>query len=90
MTSAGHLPPLILSNGGGHYVEVAAGLPIGVEAGSSYTATTVAAPAGATFVAYTDGLVELRGESLDEGLERLPCRGGGRPLGAAGSARTIW
>ncbi|HEX4008550.1 MAG TPA: PP2C family protein-serine/threonine phosphatase [Solirubrobacteraceae bacterium] len=71
VTSAGHLPPLLLSNGSGRYVEVEAGLPIGVEAGSTYTATTIAAPMAATFLAYTDGLVELRGESLDQGLERL-------------------
>jgi serine phosphatase RsbU (regulator of sigma subunit) len=31
----------------------------------------VTAPAGATLLAYTDGLVERRGEHLDQGLERL-------------------
>jgi serine phosphatase RsbU (regulator of sigma subunit) len=36
-----------------------------------YRSTTVTVPQSATVVAFTDGLVETRGESLDEGLERL-------------------
>lgn len=71
VTSAGHLPPLLISHGEGHYVEAEVGVPIGVEAGASYASTTISAPEAATFVAYTDGLVELRGESLDQGLARL-------------------
>jgi serine phosphatase RsbU (regulator of sigma subunit) len=71
IASAGHLPPLLLGDGVGRYVETDVGLPIGVEPGVAYPSTTVAAPASATFVAFTDGLVELRGESIDAGLERL-------------------
>ena len=71
ITSAGHLPPLLISGGQGRFVDAAIGVPIGVEAGASYTSTTISAPEGSTFVAYTDGLVELRGESLDQGLARL-------------------
>ena len=33
--------------------------------------TTFAIPAGGTLLAYTDGLIERRGESLEVGLERL-------------------
>ena len=32
---------------------------------------TVAVPPAATLLAYTDGLVERRGESIDDGLARL-------------------
>jgi anti-anti-sigma factor len=71
ITSAGHLPPLLMSNGDGQYAEGVIGLPIGVEGGSSYISTTIAAPRDATLVAFTDGLVEVRGESLDRGLQRL-------------------
>jgi serine phosphatase RsbU (regulator of sigma subunit) len=71
VTSAGHLPPLMLSNGSGRYLDTAVGLPIGVEAGTVYRSTTVTVPPQATVVAFTDGLVERRGESIDEGLERL-------------------
>lgn len=71
VTSAGHLPPLLISNGSGEYVQADVGLPVGVRAGVSYTPTTVSVPPGATLLAFTDGLVELRGESIDEGLARL-------------------
>jgi serine phosphatase RsbU (regulator of sigma subunit) len=42
-----------------------------VDRAATYTSTTVTAPAGATLVAYTDGLIERRGEHLDQGLQRL-------------------
>jgi serine phosphatase RsbU (regulator of sigma subunit) len=71
VTSAGHLPPLLISDGAGQFVDTEVGLPVGVEAGTSYRSTTVTVPPSATVVAFTDGLVEKRGESLDEGLERL-------------------
>ncbi|MGH2891906.1 MAG: PP2C family protein-serine/threonine phosphatase [Solirubrobacteraceae bacterium] len=71
VTSAGHLPALLLTNGEGHYVEMEIGLPIGVEAGTVYQSTTVTAPPEATLVAFTDGLVERRGETIDQGLDRL-------------------
>ncbi|MGZ4350611.1 MAG: SpoIIE family protein phosphatase, partial [Solirubrobacteraceae bacterium] len=47
------------------------GLPIGVEEDAEYRSTTVTVPPGATVLAFTDGLVETRGESLDARLERL-------------------
>jgi GAF domain-containing protein len=71
LTSAGHLPPLLLSNGDSRYVEADVGLPIGVQEGTVYRSTTVTVPPEATVVAFTDGLVETRGESIDQGLERL-------------------
>ncbi len=71
VTSAGHLPPLLIQNGDGHYLETDIGLPIGVEAGASYTSTTVSAPPASTLVAFTDGLIEHRGEDLDQSLVRL-------------------
>jgi serine phosphatase RsbU (regulator of sigma subunit) len=71
ITSAGHLPPLVLANGDSHYATTEVGLPIGVQAGTVYRSTTVTVPPEATVVAFTDGLVERRGENLDQGLERL-------------------
>jgi len=71
LTSAGHLPPLLLSNGDSRYLEAEIGLPIGVQEGTVYRSTTVTVPPEATVVAFTDGLVETRGENLDRGLERL-------------------
>jgi serine phosphatase RsbU (regulator of sigma subunit) len=71
ITSAGHLPPLVLSNGDGHYADADIGLPIGVQEDSVYRSTIVTVPPEATVVAFTDGLVERRGENIDQGLERL-------------------
>jgi serine phosphatase RsbU (regulator of sigma subunit) len=71
VTSAGHLPPLLLSNGSGTFVHTEVGVPIGVSAGVSYTSTSLDTPRAATLLAFTDGLVERRGESIDNGLARL-------------------
>jgi serine phosphatase RsbU (regulator of sigma subunit)/type II secretory pathway pseudopilin PulG len=71
VASAGHLPPLLISDGHGEYVEVETGVPIGAQSGAPYTSITVPASPSATLLAFTDGLVERRGEALDRGLERL-------------------
>jgi serine phosphatase RsbU (regulator of sigma subunit)/predicted small integral membrane protein len=71
ITSAGHLPPLLISNGTGTFVQSEVGVPIGVRAGARYTSTSIVTPPAATLLAFTDGLVERRGESIDEGLARL-------------------
>lgn len=71
LASAGHLPPLLIAAGRGEYLNPAVGVPIGVEEGAQYDSTRVPVPAGATLLAFTDGLVERKNESLDQGLERL-------------------
>lgn len=71
IASAGHLPPLLLDGERGEFVEITAEPPIGFPHGGSFREETVEVPPGATLVAFTDGLVERRGEILDEGLSRL-------------------
>jgi serine phosphatase RsbU (regulator of sigma subunit) len=71
ITSAGHLPPLLISNGHSEFVNSVVGLPIGVDRHAEYSSATIAVPPGATLLAFTDGLVERRGESIDAGLGRL-------------------
>jgi serine phosphatase RsbU (regulator of sigma subunit) len=71
VTSAGHLPPLLISDGKAQFVHGEVGVPIGVRPGASYTSTSVPTPRAATLLAFTDGLVERRGESIDAGLARL-------------------
>ena len=46
-------------------------VPISVRSGASYASTSVDTPPAATLLAFTDGLVERRGESIDNGLARL-------------------
>jgi len=69
--AAGH-PPFVLREPDGSAVVTAAdeGLLLGVLPGERPT-TRRAVAAGSTLVAFTDGLVERRGEHLDEGIERL-------------------
>ncbi|HXB16201.1 MAG TPA: PP2C family protein-serine/threonine phosphatase [Solirubrobacteraceae bacterium] len=71
LSSAGHLAPLLLADGSGEYVSVKAEPPIGFPHSAPFREATITVPPGATLVAFTDGLVERRGEVLDEGLERL-------------------
>jgi len=46
-------------------------LPVGVGDGTPRRSTVVDLSAGSMVVFYTDGLVERRGEIVDQGLDRL-------------------
>jgi hypothetical protein len=69
--SAGHLPPILWTDAGARVLEIAPGAPIGVRGPQPYVERTVVLEPGDALVAYTDGLVERRGESIDDGIERL-------------------
>ena len=71
LSSAGHLAPLLLSGGSGEFVSLKAEPPIGFPHSAPFREATVTVPPKSTLVAFTDGLVERRGEVLDEGLSRL-------------------
>ncbi len=69
LASAGHLPPLISQHGRAEYVQHSAPL-LGVRAPRPADLEFVL-PAGATMVFYTDGLIERRDTTIDEGLDAL-------------------
>jgi serine phosphatase RsbU (regulator of sigma subunit) len=71
LSSAGHLPPLLIEDGKARFPELASDIAIGVKRDWKYHETTVQVPAGSELIAFTDGLVERRGEMLDVGLDRL-------------------
>jgi len=71
VASAGHIPPLLIDGAGGQFVEFEANVPIGVARSSPYVQSTVSVRPNTTLIAFTDGLVERRGEILDIGLARL-------------------
>jgi len=83
VASAGHPSPLLLSNGDGLFVEFEVGVPIGVKGPSEYQDLVVPVPSGATLIAFTDGLVERRGEAISDGLARLMEAAVGQHLGLA-------
>jgi serine phosphatase RsbU (regulator of sigma subunit) len=71
IAAAGHMAPLLIAGGDGRFVELDGGVPIGVPRDSQYRETSVSVEPAATLIAFTDGLVERRGEVLDTGLARL-------------------
>jgi hypothetical protein len=68
---AGHFAPLIVDAEGARYMPVNVGPPIGVMPRATPIESRITVAPGAYVVAFTDGLVERRGESLDVGLTRL-------------------
>ncbi len=71
---AGHFPPVIARPGQqAELAPVTPGIVIGASPGAQRPVTTVPIPPGALVCFYTDGLIERRGEVIDEGLARL-CR----------------
>jgi hypothetical protein len=72
VSSAGHLPPVLAAPGqSGKIADVPSDVMIGVDPEAGRTVTTVDVPPGALLFMCTDGLVERRRHSLDEGLARL-------------------
>jgi PAS domain S-box-containing protein len=71
-TNAGHPPPLLIDHQGrARFLHEPRGLLLGTGASPERTDATVDLPHRCTLVLYTDGLVESRGHSLDEGLADL-------------------
>jgi putative methionine-R-sulfoxide reductase with GAF domain len=73
VSTAGHPPPVLALPGARATVmRLPADPPLGVDIQHRPRRTaTVELPPGAALVCYTDGLVERRGEVIDEGVERL-------------------
>jgi serine phosphatase RsbU (regulator of sigma subunit) len=70
LASAGHLPPLVIDGERAEFAQLSVGPPVGA-ATSSYLETSIEVGGGASVIAFTDGLVERRGENIDDGLARL-------------------
>jgi serine phosphatase RsbU (regulator of sigma subunit) len=70
-TNAGHPPALITGTGSSMYLGDGLGPPVGVMAGDQFQEASHELSAGATLLLYTDGLVERRGVSIQDGLDRL-------------------
>ncbi|MGY1700227.1 SpoIIE family protein phosphatase [Geodermatophilus sp. SYSU D00766] len=79
-SSAGHPPPLLVDAAAtgdgatgrrGGYLDGGLGPALGLRAPGPRPEATLTLSPGATLVLYTDGLVERRGEDLDDGFRRL-------------------
>jgi serine phosphatase RsbU (regulator of sigma subunit)/FixJ family two-component response regulator/anti-sigma regulatory factor (Ser/Thr protein kinase) len=67
----GHPPALVLMPEGGASFLDGGSPPLGTMLGVSYREQTAVIRPGSTIVLYTDGLVEVRGELIDDGLARV-------------------
>jgi serine phosphatase RsbU (regulator of sigma subunit) len=71
-SNAGHPPPVLLgADGAVTVLERPPNRLLGVGPGSPRAEHAAALPPGATLLLYTDGLIERRGATLDEGLDWL-------------------
>jgi anti-sigma regulatory factor (Ser/Thr protein kinase) len=69
--TAGHIPPVLVSvDGRAELMDLPPGGPIGM-GGVTFESAEFDAPPGTLFVGCTDGLVEVRGSSLSQGLAAL-------------------
>jgi serine phosphatase RsbU (regulator of sigma subunit) len=72
ITSAGHFPPVIAAPGqDGALAAIAVGPPIGVVDPPPRQVTALPLVPGSVMCYFTDGLVERRGQSLDDRFARL-------------------
>jgi PAS domain S-box-containing protein len=71
-SNAGHPPPLLITHDGhAHYLHQATDPLLGITGDHPPTSTRTPLPPRSTLLLYTDGLIELPGQHLDHGLERL-------------------
>ena len=72
ITSAGH-PPMLVAypDRRVELVEGGRGLPLGAGPDTRYGQAVIELPVGSVLLLYSDGLVERRGRTIDEGLEEL-------------------
>jgi len=69
--SAGHLPPLLIDQQGGRFLDSELGMPLGL-AKSDFSETQVQLPEGSRLVLYSDGITEAAGLNEEEyGAPRL-------------------
>jgi serine phosphatase RsbU (regulator of sigma subunit) len=70
-SSAGHVPAILVdADGTSRFLTAAGSLPLAVVDDLVRPERDVVLPPGSTVLLYTDGLVERRGEDLDEGMGR--------------------
>jgi phosphoserine phosphatase RsbU/P len=73
VSTAGHPPPVLAVPGEESRLEtVPADLPLGLGTDKPHRrTTTIELPAGSVLVFYTDGLIERRGQPIDQGISQL-------------------
>lgn len=70
IATAGHLPPIVVGASGARLADARVGTPLGIGVEPRRT-TKVRVPRGGALIAITDGLVERRGQDIEDGVRRL-------------------
>lgn len=70
IANAGHLNPIVVDADGARLVPTKVGIPFGVGI-DEREVVSLSIKRGSSIIAVTDGLVERRGEDIDEGIDRL-------------------
>ena len=79
--NAGHPPPLTLdAEGAAHFLLGARSVPLGITPFPGYEEEVTTLEPGGAILLYTDGLIERRGEHLDDGLALLASAASGGAL----------
>jgi serine phosphatase RsbU (regulator of sigma subunit)/PAS domain-containing protein len=68
---AGHLPPILVRDGLPRTLSLPPGLLLGADPDASYTEITTPLQIGDILLLFTDGLIERRDQSIDDGLDSL-------------------
>ena len=72
VVNAGHCPPLLVESPNSvRYLEAVPRPPVGAMRNPRYAPVRYALPPGGLLLLYTDGLIERRGERMEEGMDRL-------------------
>lgn len=75
LATAGHPPPLLRHAGGpAKVLHLPPGLLLGIAPDASYTAVEIPFEPGTLLALYTDGLVEVPGEDLEDGIATVAAR----------------
>lgn len=81
--AAGHPPPLLQPGGrrpgAVQFLEDGHGIVLGIHDDPPYIEATTVLAAGSSVLIYTDGVVERRGEVIDDGLDRLAATAAAHP-----------
>jgi hypothetical protein len=68
---AGHLPPVLMRAGTARELPLPGGMLLGMDPGASYEEATQSLELGDTLLLFTDGLIERRGESIEDVLREF-------------------
>jgi CheY-like chemotaxis protein len=78
VVNAGHPPCLVISpDGVARRLDIPASPPLGAFATTTYGATNFTLTLGSVLLLYSDGLIERRGEDIDDSINKLVARSSG-------------